>query len=135
MENKVPKISRNYLKYGAFVLGLATAIAVRALIILSYVQPTWVHPIWYFAVLGNFVFFYYRFSFQCTSRSVECEEGRVKLWWKRLRLFYVYSFFPAFFRIRFSLFLYGYEVLRNFMVEMRRFELLTPCLQGRCSPN
>ena len=21
------------------------------------------------------------------------------------------------------------------MVEMRRFELLTPCLQGRCSPN
>ena len=22
-----------------------------------------------------------------------------------------------------------------YMVEMRRFELLTPCLQGRCSPN
>ena len=21
------------------------------------------------------------------------------------------------------------------MVEMKRFELLTPCLQGRCSPN
>ena len=25
--------------------------------------------------------------------------------------------------------------LYGFMVETRRFELLTPCLQGRCSPN
>ena len=23
----------------------------------------------------------------------------------------------------------------NYLMEMERFELLTPCLQGRCSPN
>ena len=62
MENKVPKLSSNFRIYGAFILGLLTAIAVRALIILSYVQPTWVRPVWYFAVLGNFVFFYYRYQ-------------------------------------------------------------------------
>ena len=27
-----------------------------------------------------------------------------------------------------------FEILR-FQVEMKRFELSTPCLQGRCSPN
>ena len=48
--------------YGAFSLGLATAIAVRALMVLSHVQPTWVRPVWYFAVLGNFIFFYYRYQ-------------------------------------------------------------------------
>jgi len=62
MERKSPKVSRNYLIYGAFGLGLATAIAVRALIVLSHVQPSWVRPVWYFAVLGNFVFFYYRYQ-------------------------------------------------------------------------
>ena len=62
MENNVPKLSSNFRIYGAFILGLLTAIAVRALIILSYVQPTWVRPVWYFAVLGNFVFFYYRYQ-------------------------------------------------------------------------
>jgi len=62
MINKVPKLTRNYVIYGAFILGLLTAIAVRALIILSYVQPAWVRPVWYFAVLGNFVFFYYRYQ-------------------------------------------------------------------------
>ena len=58
----MPKLSSNFRIYGAFILGLLTAIAVRALIILSYVQPTWVRPVWYFAVLGNFVFFYYRYQ-------------------------------------------------------------------------
>ena len=62
MENKLPEISSRYLIYGAMGLGLATAIAVRALIILSHVEPAWVRPVWYFAVLGNFVFFYYRYK-------------------------------------------------------------------------
>lgn len=47
--------------YGALVLGLTTAIAFRAILIFNYIQPGWVRPVWYFAVLGNFVFFLYRF--------------------------------------------------------------------------
>ena len=36
------------------------------------------------------------------------------------------------FSIRFSRYKCGYLCIR---MEMERFELLTPCLQGRCSPN
>jgi len=48
--------------YSAFVLGLSTAIALRAIIVLDHIQPGWVRPAWYFAVLGNFLFFYYRYQ-------------------------------------------------------------------------
>ncbi|HKK06927.1 MAG TPA: hypothetical protein VKA50_13885 [Gammaproteobacteria bacterium] len=61
MDANAPKLSSKYLMYGAFGLGLATAIAVRAIIVLDHLHPTWVRPVWYFAVLGNFVFFYYRY--------------------------------------------------------------------------
>ncbi|MEJ2508145.1 MAG: hypothetical protein P8009_01480 [Gammaproteobacteria bacterium] len=61
MPSNSPKLSNKYLIYGAFALGLATAIAVRALIVLDHLHPSWVRPVWYFAVLGNFVFFYYRY--------------------------------------------------------------------------
>jgi hypothetical protein len=54
-------IAPAYKIYGYFFLGLATAVAFRALIVLDYIQPTWVRPVWYFGVLGNFVFFFYRF--------------------------------------------------------------------------
>ena len=62
MEARTPQLSSKFKIYSAFALGLATAIAVRALIVLSHVQPTWVRPVWYFAVLGNFVFFFYRYE-------------------------------------------------------------------------
>jgi len=62
MEARPPQLTSKFKIYAAFALGLATAIAMRALIVLSRVQPTWVRPVWYFAVLGNFVFFYYRFQ-------------------------------------------------------------------------
>lgn len=61
MEKEKLVIAPAYKIYGFFVLGLATAIAFRALIIFDHVQPTWVRPVWYFGVLGNFVFFFYRF--------------------------------------------------------------------------
>ena len=54
-------IAPAYKIYGYFILGLATAIAFRALIVIDHIQPTWVRPVWYFGVLGNFVFFLYRF--------------------------------------------------------------------------
>ena len=60
------------LIYGAFTLGLATAIAFRALIILQHVAPGWVRPVWYFAVVGNLAFFYYRYRIaEKRKRTVE----------------------------------------------------------------
>jgi hypothetical protein len=60
--HSAPTLSPRYKIVGAFWLGLATAIAIRALIVLNHVQPDWVRPVWYFAVLGNFVFFFYRYQ-------------------------------------------------------------------------
>jgi len=62
MKNAPPALSPKYKIYGALVLGLSTAIAIRALIVLNHVKPAYVRPVWYFAVLGNFVFFYYRYQ-------------------------------------------------------------------------
>ncbi|MFA5802139.1 MAG: hypothetical protein WC911_06635 [Thermoleophilia bacterium] len=62
MTDKSITLSPRYRIYGAFVLGLSTAIALRAIIVLEHVQPDWVRPVWYFAVLGNFIFFYYRYQ-------------------------------------------------------------------------
>lgn len=60
------------LIYGAFALGLATAIAFRGLIILQQVAPLWVRPVWYFAVVGNLAFFYYRYRIaEKRKRTVE----------------------------------------------------------------
>ena len=62
MPDKSITLSPRYKIYGALVLGLLTAIALRAIIVLEHVQPGWVRPVWYFAVLGNFLFFYYRYQ-------------------------------------------------------------------------
>jgi len=56
-----PAISSNYAIYGAFIIGLVTATAFRAIIIIEHIQHSWVRPVWYFAVLGNFIFFLHRF--------------------------------------------------------------------------
>ena len=61
MADKKPALPSKFIIYGAFGLGLATAIAVRAIIVLNHLHPSWVRPVWYFAVLGNFVFFFYRY--------------------------------------------------------------------------
>ncbi|MHB1391347.1 MAG: hypothetical protein ACYCXF_09010 [Thermoleophilia bacterium] len=62
MQDKSVTLAPRYKIYSAFVLGLATAIALRAIIVLQHVAPGWVRPVWYFAVLGNFVFFFYRYQ-------------------------------------------------------------------------
>jgi hypothetical protein len=62
MPDKAIRLSPRYKIYAAFWLGLSTAIAIRALIVLQHLNPAWVRPLWYFAVLGNFLFFYYRYQ-------------------------------------------------------------------------
>jgi hypothetical protein len=65
------------LIYGAFALGMTTAIAFRVIIILQHVAPGWVRPVWYFAVVGNLAFFYYRYRIaEKRKRAVE-EHGLI----------------------------------------------------------
>ena len=48
--------------YGALVIGMAASIAFRTIVVIEHVEPGWVRPVWYFAVMGNFLFFFYRFQ-------------------------------------------------------------------------
>jgi hypothetical protein len=73
MIKEKPVIAPPYKIYGFFLLGLSTAIAFRALIVLDHVQPTWVRPVWYFGVLGNFVFFFYRFRISAKRKKAVAE--------------------------------------------------------------
>lgn len=68
-EHKSPAVGSKYRIYGAMVLGLTTAIAFRLIIIINHIEPAWVRPVWYFAVLGNFLFFYYRYSITRKRKS------------------------------------------------------------------
>lgn len=74
-ENKSPRISSNYKIYGAMALGLSTAIAFRALIIIDHIRPELVRPVWYFAVLGNFLFFWHRYQItQKRKRAIQTHQ-------------------------------------------------------------
>jgi len=55
MEKEKPAIAPAYRIYGFFVLGLATAIAFRALMVIDHVQPAWVRPVW-FSVYSEILF-------------------------------------------------------------------------------
>lgn len=55
------------------VLGLSASIAFRALVVIEHIDAAWVRPVWYFAVLGNFIFFYYRFRITGKRKRAERE--------------------------------------------------------------
>ena len=61
MKTQKPHIVSRYIKYGFFLLGLFSAIAFRAIIVLQQIEPNWVRPVWYIGTLGYFFFFLYRF--------------------------------------------------------------------------
>ena|GEM_PF-277199 len=72
LQNTQPRMVHPFIIYGALSLGVATAVAFRAILIFNYLQPGWVRPVWYFAVVGNFVFFFYRFRIaEKRKRSIE----------------------------------------------------------------
>jgi hypothetical protein len=61
MENQKPHIVPRYVIYLFFSLGLISAVAFRAIIVFQRMEPRWVRPVWYVAVLGYVLFFLYRF--------------------------------------------------------------------------
>ena len=56
-----PRIQNRAVIFAVFITGLLSATAIRALIVLVHVNPGWVRPVWYFAIIGNLLFFYYRY--------------------------------------------------------------------------
>ncbi len=62
METQRPHIVPKYVTYGFFLIGLFSAIAFRAIIVLQRMEPNWVRPVWYLGVVGYILFFFYRFG-------------------------------------------------------------------------
>jgi hypothetical protein len=62
MKTQKPRIVPKYVTYGFFSIGLFSAIAFRAIIVLQHIEPNWVRPVWYFGVVGYIFFFFYRFE-------------------------------------------------------------------------
>jgi hypothetical protein len=62
MKLQKPHIVPKYVTYGFFLIGLFSAIAFRAIIVLQHMEPNWVRPVWYFGVVGYILFFFFRFG-------------------------------------------------------------------------
>lgn len=61
MANGRPHTVPRYIIVGFFILGLISAIAFRAVIVLQHLEPSWVRPAWYIGALGYSFFFLYRY--------------------------------------------------------------------------
>lgn len=61
MNNKKPHTLPPVIIYCFFALGIISAIAFRAIIVLQRLEPSWVRPVWYIGVIGFMFFFLYRY--------------------------------------------------------------------------
>jgi hypothetical protein len=73
MEKKTPHVLPKYVIYSFFALGLISAIAFRAIIVLQRLEPAWLRPVWYIGTIGYFLFFLYRY-FITRKRKKAIEE-------------------------------------------------------------
>jgi hypothetical protein len=72
MTEHKPHIVPKYVIYAFFILGLVSAIAFRAIIVLQHLDPAWVRPVWYIGAIGYFLFFLYRYAItKKRKRAVE----------------------------------------------------------------
>lgn len=62
MKTQKPHIVPKYVMYWFFILGLVSAIAFRAIIVLQHLEPAWIRPAWYTGTVGYFLFFLYRYK-------------------------------------------------------------------------
>ncbi len=62
MDNKRPHTVPRFVIVGFFILGLISAVAYRAIVVIQHIEPRWVRPVWYIGTLGYLLFFLYRFS-------------------------------------------------------------------------
>ena len=61
MEKNTIHIVPKYIIYSFFILGLISAIAFRAIIVIQRLGPAWIRPVWYTGTIGYFFFFLYRY--------------------------------------------------------------------------
>lgn len=65
----LPKTNKSLIIYSMFILGILCTISFRVLTILSELAPSFVRPVWYFAVIGYIFFFLYRYRISVRRRK------------------------------------------------------------------
>ncbi|MFC1548479.1 hypothetical protein ACFL5E_00810 [Candidatus Omnitrophota bacterium] len=58
---QTPRTFPAYIMNLSFVIGLVSAIAFRSIIVFAHLDPRFIRPVWYFAVIGYIFFFLYRY--------------------------------------------------------------------------
>ncbi len=61
MSTEKPHVVPPYVVVGFFLLGLASALSFRSIIVLQRLRPEWIRTVWYLGAAGYLLFFYYRF--------------------------------------------------------------------------
>ncbi len=62
MKHNKPRIVPKYVIYTFFTVGLISAIAFRAIIVIQKLEPEWVRTVWYIGTMGYILFFLYRYK-------------------------------------------------------------------------
>jgi hypothetical protein len=77
-ERKKPHTVPPCVIYGFFALGLASALAFRAIIVFEHIERAWVRPTWYAAVMGYMGFFLYRYRISRKRKRAIEEFGLIE---------------------------------------------------------
>ncbi len=78
MQTHKPHIVPKYVTYGFFLIGLFSAIAFRAIIVLQHMEPNWVRPVWYIGTVGYILFFLYRFEITKKRKKAISDYGLIE---------------------------------------------------------
>ena len=73
-----PKIVPKPIIVGAFIVGLLSSVAFRAIILIQRVSPSWVRPVWYFGVIGYMLFFMYRYYISLRRKRAIAQHGIIE---------------------------------------------------------
>lgn len=78
MKNATPHTVPRYVIVGFFLLGLLSAVAFRAIIVIQHLEPLWVRPVWYIGTVGYFFFFFYRYRITRKRKRAIDEFGLIE---------------------------------------------------------
>ncbi len=78
MPERKPHVVPPYVIYGFFTLGLVSAVAFRAIIVLMRLEPAWVRPVWYVGICGYVLFFLYRYRISRKRKHAIEEYGLIE---------------------------------------------------------
>ena len=73
-KSNIPDPFPRWVPWAAFYIGISASVCYRLIIVAKHLNPDFIRPLWYLAVLGNSVFFLYRYIISRRRRRVVSEK-------------------------------------------------------------